>query len=321
MKHLVLVVGVGRSGTSLLSGILGQLGFAIPQPEVQADDTNPRGFGEPRWVVDFHSRVLADKRVTLNDSRPAAWKQMAEAAAANHEELREWLRGQLDLADQVVVKDPRTVWFLVEWQRCADELGARTSFVTMLRHPAEIVASARKSYGPGLTTAGRTAAWMNVTLQTERSTRDAQRAFARYDDLLTDWLPEVRRIGAAIDAPALASAERVPEVDAFVDPTLHRNRTTWEELEVPAPVRDLAEQVWAHVQAGDQAALDADREAYLRLYGEAEAIAQCSIMAARPIRKTKPKAAPPPPPPTLRVRIARRIPAPYRRRLRRLVGK
>ncbi len=323
MKHLVLVVGVGRSGTSLLSGILGQLGFHIPQPEVQADDTNPRGFGEPRWVVDFHSRVLADKRVTLNDSRPAAWKQMAEAAAANHDQLREWLRGQLDLADQVVVKDPRTVWFLDEWQRCADELGARTSFVTMLRHPAEIVASARKSYGPGLTTAGRTAAWMNVTLQTERSTRDAQRAFARYDDLLADWLPEVRRIGAAIDAPSLASAERVPEVDAFVDPTLHRNRTTWEELEVPAPVRDLAEQVWAHVQAGDQAALDADREAYLRLYGEAEAIAQCSIMAARPMRKTKPKAAAPKPspPPTLRVRIARRIPAPYRRRLRRIVGK
>jgi hypothetical protein len=320
MKHLVLVVGVGRSGTSLLSGILGHLGFHIPQPEVQADDTNPRGFGEPRWVVDFHSRVLADKRVTLNDSRPAAWKQMAEAAAANHDELREWLRGQLDLADQVVVKDPRTVWFLDEWQRCADELGARTSFVTMLRHPAEIVASARKSYGPGLTTAGRTAAWMNVTLQTERSTRDARRAFARYDDLLADWLPEVRRIGAAIDAPSLASAERVPEVDAFVDPTLHRNRTTWEELEVPAPVRDLAEQVWAHVRAGDRAALDADREAYLRLYGEAEAIAQCSIMAARPIRKTKPKAAPKPPP-TLRVRIARRIPAPYRRRLRRVVGK
>jgi hypothetical protein len=320
MKHLVLVVGVGRSGTSLLSGILGHLSFHIPQPEVQADDTNPRGFGEPRWVVDFHSRVLADRRVTLNDSRPAAWKRMAEAAAANHDELRDWLRGQLDLADRVVVKDPRTVWFLDEWRRCADELGARTSFVTMLRHPAEIVASARKSYGPGLTEAGRTAAWMNVTLQTERSTRDANRAFARYDDLLADWLPEVRRIGAAIDAPSLAGAERVPEVDAFVDPTLHRNRVTWEALEVPAPVRDLAEQVWAHVQEGDQAALDADREAYARLYGEAEAIAQCSIMAARPVRKAKPKPAPKPPP-TLRVRIARRIPAPYRRRLRRIVGK
>jgi hypothetical protein len=321
MKHLVLVVGVGRSGTSLLSGILGQLGFHIPQPEVQADDTNPRGFGEPRWVVDFHSKILAATRVTLNDSRPAAWQQMGEAAATAQGELREWLGGQLELADAIVVKDPRTVWFLDAWRACAQELGARTSFVTMLRHPAEIVASARKSYGPGLTEAGRTAAWMNVTLQTERSTRDAQRAFARYDDLLSDWHPEVRRIGAALDVPSLADVQRVPEVDAFVDPTLHRNRTTWDDLVVPAPVRELAEQVWTHVQAGDQAALDADREAYLRLYREAEAIAQCSIMAARAtVRKPKPrKPKAPPAPPSLRVRVARRIPAPYRRRLRKLL--
>jgi len=320
MKHLVLVVGVGRSGTSLLSGILGQLGFAIPQPEVQADDTNPRGFGEPRWVVDFHSRVLKDKRVTLNDSRPAAWDQMAMAAPKVHDELREWLRGELAQADAIVVKDPRTVWFLDVWRHCADELGARTSFVTMLRHPAEIVASARKSYGPGLTEAGRTAAWINVMLQTEHATRGTQRAFVSYYDLMDDWVPEIRRLGAAIDVPRLAEIGRVPEVDAFVDPSLHRNRTTWDNLDVPASVRDLAEQVWAHVQAGDEAALDADRVAYYALYSEAEAIAQCSIMAARPIRQVAAPAAPKPPP-TLRVRVARRIPAPYRKRLRRLVGK
>src|ERR1044072_4523592 len=190
MKHLVLVVGVGRSGTSLLSGILGQLGFAIPQPEVQADDTNPRGFGEPRWVVDFHSRELAKQRVTLNDSRAAARGKMPAAAPAVHDELRDWLRGELDQADEVVVKDPRTVWFLDLWCSCADELGARTSFVTMPRPPAEIVASARKAYGPGLTEAGRAAAWINVMLQTEHATRGSRRAFIGYDDLMSDWLPE-----------------------------------------------------------------------------------------------------------------------------------
>jgi hypothetical protein len=323
MKHLVLVVGVGRSGTSLVSGMLGQLGFHIPQPEVRADDTNPRGFGEPRWVVDFHSRVLAEQWVTLNDSRPAAWKQMADAAARVHGELRDWLRGQLDLADDVVVKDPRTVWFLEEWTSCAAELGARTSFVTMLRHPAETVASARKSYGPGLTAAGRTAAWINMTLRTEYATRNERRAFVRYDDLLADWVPEIRRAGAALDLPVLAAVDRVPAVDAFVDPQLHRNRATWEDLEVPPTVRDLAEDVWAHIQAVDEPALDAAREAYDRLYAEAEAIAQCSIMAARlPKRKPKRRAQKPgPASPSLRVRLARRVPAPYRRRLRRAVGK
>jgi hypothetical protein len=321
MKHIVLVVGVGRSGTSLLSGILGQLGFHIPQPEVQADDTNPRGFGEPQWVVDFHSRILREQRVMVNDSRPVAWKQMAAAAAAARGELREWLAGELAQADEIVVKDPRTVWFFDAWTGVADELGARTSFVTMLRHPAEVVASARKSYGPTLTEAGRAAAWINMTLQAEHVTRHAHHAFVRYDDLLADWMPQIRRIGTSLDVPRLAAVERVPEVDAFVDPTLHRSRTTWDDIDVPAPVCALADQVWAHVQAEDQDALDADRDAYARLYGDAEAIAQCSVIAARGRRKKPGAPKAPATPPTLRVRVARRIPVQHRRRLRKLLGR
>ena len=96
-RQLLLVVGVGRSGTSLLAGMLGQLGFHIPQPEVQADDTNPRGFGEPRWVVDFHTRLLRERRVTVNDARPAAWEATTAAgeAPAVRDELRGWLAGEL----------------------------------------------------------------------------------------------------------------------------------------------------------------------------------------------------------------------------------
>jgi hypothetical protein len=302
-RQLLLVVGVGRSGTSLLSGMLGQLGFRIPQPEVQADETNPRGFGEPRWVVDFHTRLLRERRVTVNDSRPAAWEATTAAGEASEvrDELRSWLEGELREPAAVLVKDPRTVWFLPLWMHCAAELGARTSFVTMLRHPAEIVTSARRSYGTGLTEATRAAAWINVILQTELVTREAPRAFVRYEDLLADWPPEIRRLGTQLDFPELAEIDRRPEVDAFVDPGLHRSRTSWADLDVPDRVRDLAETVWGHLDASDPEALDADRAAYRTLYGEAEAIAQCSIMAARPRKKR------PVPPPSLRTRLARRV--------------
>src|SRR4051794_18615495 len=173
MRKLVLVVGVGRSGTSLLTGILGQVGFHVPQPEVEADDTNPRGFSEPRWVVDFHTRLLTERRVTVNDARPAAWESTATAAGdeAARAELREWLAGQLAEAPSVVVKDPRPGWFLPLWTAVAAELGVEMPFVTMLRHPAEVLASATKSYGTWQTPGSRAAAWVNVTLETERATR------------------------------------------------------------------------------------------------------------------------------------------------------
>ena len=173
-RQLLLVVGVGRSGTSLMAGMLGQMGFHLPQPEVKANDTNPRGFGEPRWVVDFHHKLMRRRRVTVNDSRPAAWERTYEAGtrAAVREELRAWLKRELDHGPDVVVKDPRTVWFLPLWTECAAELGVRTATVTMLRHPAEVIASAKRSYGDWQSDASRASAWINVILETERVTRD-----------------------------------------------------------------------------------------------------------------------------------------------------
>lgn len=316
-SRLILVVGVGRSGTSLLTGILGQLGLYIPRPEVQADDTNPRGFGEPRWVVDFHDRLLRERRVTVNDARPAAWE--ITHGVGHEPALRAWLAEQLAQPGPVVVKDPRTVWFLPLWTRTAADLGAEASFVTMLRHPAEIVRSQRKSYGTWQTEASRTAAAVNIMLETEHATRGARRAFVRYEDLLADWPREIRRVGAALDLPALATVERVPEVDRFVDPALHRNRVRWDELDVPAQLVDRAEDAWRRVQPlttadtpETHAALDEARAAYIALYTESEAIAQSSVTAAKPRRRR----GKPPRAPSLKVRLARRVPPRYRRRIR-----
>src|SRR6187551_1860068 len=92
-RSLVLVAGSGRSGTSLFTGILQRLGFYVPQPEVPADATNPRGFAESQWVVDFHTRLLAKAAVQVSDARPTAWSYTAEAALDEgaHEELGSWL--------------------------------------------------------------------------------------------------------------------------------------------------------------------------------------------------------------------------------------
>ena len=325
-RRLVLVVGVGRSGTSLLAGVLGQLGLHIPVPEVKANETNPRGFGEPRWAVDFHTRLLRRAKVTVNDSRPAAWPVTAAMAedAALRAELGAWLREQFAQSPRVVVKDPRTVWFLPLWRACADEAGLTTSFVTMLREPAEIVASAKKSYGDWQADASRATAWVNMTLETEHSTRDTRRAFVRYEDLMADWEREIRRVGELTGDPALAGVTRAthPAVDEFVDPALHRNRVDWDSHDVPGSVRALADDVWEQIQGlarpgGDAAAayerLDAARDAYITLYAEAEAIAQSSVTAAKRGRKG---GGTPAAPPTLRVKLLRRIPARHRRRLR-----
>ena len=334
-RRVLLVIGVGRSGTSAFVGIIRELGFNVPQPEVIADDTNPRGFGEPRWVVDFHTRLLKQRSVTTIDSRPSAWESTATAATDEDvvAELRSWLEVQLVGADRIVVKDPRISWFLPLWRRCAEDLGVDTEFVTMLRPPTEVLASAKRWYGTGQNDASRAGGWVNIMLRTELQSRGLPRAFVRYDDLLADWAAQFTRVGRLLDEPTLhdLNDERRAAVDAFVTPELRRQTPGWDDLEVPSSLRGLVDRTWETLlplasDAGIGSPLDDLRAEYDALYADSEAIAQSTTRAARARRKpadsqvkpakastpaapAKPKA----PSPTLARRVRRRL----RRTLRR----
>jgi len=318
----VLVAGSGRSGTSLFTGILQRLGYGVPQPEVPADDTNPRGFGESQWVVEFHTRLLRAARVQVSDARPAAWALTGRAGldplvAA---ELRGWLEARFGEADHLVVKDPRVSWFLPLWRRCAEDLGAAPRCVTMLRHPAAVIDSKQRWYGGWQGEVSRAAGWVNQTLFTERATREGPRAFVRYEDLLGDWTRAVGRVGEVLDLAVLneASPAAMRRVHEFVDRGLSRSRADWDRLSVPAPLRAQADEVWMLVSRladeaeGDGSAiaerLDELRGAYAGYYAEAEAVAHSSVAAAR-ARPAAPGARPPAP----AAWLIRRVPARYKR--------
>lgn len=298
-KHLILVAGSGRSGTSLFSGLLKALGCHVPQPEVVPDDTNPRGFSEPQWVVDYHVKLLHAAGVHSSDARPGAWAATAEAAGdpAAVRQLQAWLGPQLRRSDNVVIKDPRLLWFTHAWSSTGAQLGAVSRFATLLRHPLEVVKSKQTYYGQALHPNNRTAGWINTMLLTERVTRNQPRVFVEYDDLLSDWRQVVARVNSQLgleldehDTPQTRAVER------FIDPTLRRSTATWEALEVNPALADLAEQTWsllrrAAATEGNVASdgeFDQQREAYDALYTTAETVAQSTILAVRRERERPP---------------------------------
>ena len=289
-----------------MAGALQALGMHVPQPEVRADETNPKGFAESKWVVDFHHELLQRCNVQVSDARPTAWYETGKASASGitRARLTDWLGPHFKPATEeepavteLVIKDPRLAWFLGLWKSAALRSDAESSYVTMLRHVTEVVGSKQRYYAPGQTGSAfsevqRTAAWVNMMLHTERATRDGARAFVRYDDLLTDWTVPVFRLGQELDLEAVkaASANHIRKVHQFIDPDLHRVQSTWDDVEVPGRLREIAEETWRGLTklaepGGDtpdvHALLDEVREAYVAFYDEAEAVAQSSVIAAR----------------------------------------
>jgi hypothetical protein len=326
-RSLIFVAGSGRSGTSLFSGMLQRLGYHVPQPEVPADDTNPKGFAESQWVVDFHTKLLRRAKVQVSDARPAAWAETAQVTLDEEveAELRTWLADQFAQHPHLIVKDPRLSWFLPLWRRVAEGQGVTPRFVTMLRHPAAVIASKQRWYGGWQGEAARCAGWVNFTLYTERATRDAPRVFVHYEDLLDDWTKTIGHVGEVLDLSVVreASAQSMREVHDFVDRSLSRSSSDWEAFRIPAPLRTQADEVWELVSGLAQSdgiadaetieRLETARTAYIDLYEEAEAIAQSSIAAAT--RQKAPAAAAVQAAVPLQVRLARAVPVGLKRRI------
>lgn len=294
-RRVVFVVGSGRSGTSTVAGALQTLGMHVPQPEVVADETNPKGFGEPQWVVDFHDELLKRCNVQVSDARPSAWFEAGKLSTFEplRNRLHDWLEPQFaEGGPELVVKDPRMAWFLGLWRSAALRCDATPAYVTMLRPVTEVVGSKQKYYASKFGEVNRTAAWVNMMLHTERSTRGSARRFVRYGDLLKDWTVPVFGIGQQFDLDAVktATANDIRRVHQFIDPTLRRVQLTWDDIDVTPRLRDIAEESWQNLdrladEDGDNAEvhtnLDELRSAYAEMYEEAEAISQSSALAAR----------------------------------------
>ncbi len=297
VRQLVIVSGAGRSGTSTVSGSLSRLGYHVPQPEVEANRSNPRGFYESRWVVDFHINLLRKGDATALDTRPEVRETLRRIGERPRlrGELRSWLEGQLE-AGSLVVKDPRTVWFLDLWEETAADLGAEVKYLTMLRHPAEVVGSRDEYYGGRGTAqeraAGRIAnlaGWVNCSLINERITRGRPRVFLQYTQLLGDWRAALQQVSDALGLEYASdiSARKHP-IDQFIDSGLRRVRGSWEDQWAPSWLQETAEESWqllsgARGELDDpevRAALDEVTEHYEHDFAQAIALSRDHTRAA-----------------------------------------
>lgn len=294
---LVLITGTGRSGTSTMSGTLHHLGLRVPGPYLGANESNPKGFFESRWSVRFHSDLTERAGIHIFDNRPDATARVQRVVTGrDRNRLASFFDRKLVGHDQTVVKDPRTVWTQRLWAEVAATRDVELRYVSMLRHPAEVVGSRITYYSgrgivqPADAEQGRRryailnlARWINVSLVNERQTRGLDRAFVRYTDLLDDW----RAVATSLQADLglrygidVASGEPCA-VDDFIDAGLRRHGVAWDELSVPEDLQRLAQQVWdqlqvvadAHGRSGQaSAALDLLAEEYADLLVTAEAL-------------------------------------------------
>jgi len=70
MKEIVFILGMHRSGTSMLAQALDRLGIPIPGSLLPATADNPNGYWEPRELVSPNNKTLQALGRPWWDDRP-----------------------------------------------------------------------------------------------------------------------------------------------------------------------------------------------------------------------------------------------------------
>ncbi len=130
--RVVVITGMHRSGTSLVTGLLQQAGVDIGRELLPANRGNPYGYLEDTEFLDFQEQLLRARGLDMFVTAPVDFAP----TAAEIERAKSLISAR---ANRPIWgwKDPRTSLFLEFW----DQLLPEASYIFLYRHPLEVVLS------------------------------------------------------------------------------------------------------------------------------------------------------------------------------------
>lgn len=239
-RTAIAVVGMHRSGTSLLAHLLTCLGAHLPARHLGPGAGNALGHWEPLRLVRLNDRILAALGRSAIDPRPmpADWLTLCRAGTFVDAIVR---RIETDYGDAplLVIKDPRLCRLLPLYAAALERLDIDLRVVLCLRHPLEVAQSLAARDGTERAVADML--WVRHVIEAELLSRPHRRAWTSFDALLADsegvagtlgrslgfsWMAGTRP--ATADSATIARPEQRHWVadrrslDAAASPFLHR---------------------------------------------------------------------------------------------------
>jgi GT2 family glycosyltransferase len=224
----LVVLGMHRSGTSALTGMLHHLGVALGARLMPASPDNLRGYWEHAEIVGAHERLMAALGRSWDDIRPLpAGFEHGDAAHAARRELAAIVRRDFGGVALWGLKDPRLCRLMPLWAPLFADGQVAPRYLLALRHPLDVAASLGARDGIGIARA--TLLWLGYVLDAERATRGKQRLVVHYEDLVGErgWRSVAAEIAEALGIawPQTGAAAEVA-VDAYLAPELRRRRAS-----------------------------------------------------------------------------------------------
>lgn len=189
-SRIICIVGMHRSGTSMIAQVLNQCGLYLGPPErlLKADATNPLGHFEHRSFLEIDRKLLKFFKATWREPpalRPG-WQLDPKLASLRAEAkvLTKTFAGKSPWG----WKEPRASLFLPFWQEAIPHM----RFVVCIRNPLEVARSLEKRNKTPLRKGA--SLWYRYTRASIEDTEGCPRLFTFFEDYFDHGTVEIKRL-------------------------------------------------------------------------------------------------------------------------------
>jgi hypothetical protein len=142
MKKCILILGMHRSGTSLMTGILNASGISVGKTLLEPKEENPKGFFELKKLYNINEEILKVagtrwnmlKKPILSDKEKTFYK----------EKIKHIIKLEFDGEPLFILKDPRICLLLSLYLDVLRELSIKVYSILVERDYSEIAFSLSK---------------------------------------------------------------------------------------------------------------------------------------------------------------------------------
>lgn len=251
-RRLLVVLGMHRSGTSVLTHGMSVFGVQFGDTLMEATKENPTGYWEDLDIVAFNDAVL--------EFLEKGWSSVSCISPLECERLRDGgyvdkaaalLREKMALSAFHGIKDPRMSRLLPFWAEVFQQLGIKPFYVIVFRNPLSVVRSLEKR--DAMPRLQAYCLWFSHVLECVRfGARNERTAFVNYDEFIENPQCVLDEIGKKLDLPVdeqqMASYLRVS-----VNKDLRHTRYGLPDLQADPACPDFVRELFARLLAGDTA--------------------------------------------------------------------
>lgn len=225
----ILILGPGRSGTSLTARLLNLAGVYLGPEEDLLTRTgipvNPRGFWEHRGLSRINQRILSRLGGSWSEPPPlpSGWEASKELAS-EREDARALLARTFGGHALWGWKDSRNSLTMPFWRPLVEELGCEARYVICLRNPVDAAASLVPPRP--LSRPAALDLWLLYVASALAHTAGRARLLVPYEGYFRNWRGALERLlaFAGCEAPPPGSEVEAP-MREFADGALWRHRT------------------------------------------------------------------------------------------------